>query len=88
MQNTKGSWFLVDVEAGLELWQGGAGLKTNSFAVDLDGSAPASSPASSPASAPTPVATGASPGSATSRAGTCSAAYSGANTAPSSVSYG
>ena len=84
MQNTKSSWFPIDVEAGLELWQGGAGLKTNSFAVDLDGSAPASSPAS----APTPVATGASPGSATSRAGTCSATYSGANTAPSSVSCG
>ena len=69
---TKSSWFLIDVEAGFELWQGGAGLKTNSFSVDLDGSAPASSPAS----AQTPVATGASPGSATSRAGTCSAAYS------------
>jgi len=69
---TKSSWFLIDVEAGFELWQGGAGLKTNSFSVDLDGSAPASSPA--PASAP--VSTGASPGSTTSRAGTCSAAYS------------
>jgi Glycosyl hydrolase family 12/Cellulose binding domain len=65
---TKSSWFLIDVEAGFELWQGGAGLKTNSFSVDLDGSAPASAPA--------PVSTGASPGSTTSRAGTCSAAYS------------
>jgi cellulose 1,4-beta-cellobiosidase len=28
------SWFLIDVEAGFELWQGGAGLATNSFSVN------------------------------------------------------
>jgi len=30
---TKSSWYLIDVEAGFELWQGGAGLATNSFSV-------------------------------------------------------
>jgi hypothetical protein len=29
------SWYLIDVEAGFELWQGGAGLATNSFAVNV-----------------------------------------------------
>src|SRR5215470_9471803 len=29
------SWYLVDVEAGFELWQGGAGLTTDSFAVNV-----------------------------------------------------
>ncbi len=28
------SWFLIDVEAGFELWQGGGGLATNSFSVN------------------------------------------------------
>jgi cellulase/cellobiase CelA1 len=31
------SWYLIDVEAGFELWQGGAGLATNSFAVNVNG---------------------------------------------------
>jgi Glycosyl hydrolase family 12 len=35
---TKSSWYLIDVEAGFELWQGGAGLKTDSFSVTLNGS--------------------------------------------------
>jgi hypothetical protein len=29
------SWYLIDVEAGFELWQGGAGLATNSFSVNV-----------------------------------------------------
>jgi hypothetical protein len=29
------SWYLIDVEAGFELWQDGAGLATNSFAVNV-----------------------------------------------------
>jgi cellulose 1,4-beta-cellobiosidase len=37
---TKSSWYLIDVEAGFELWQGGAGLATNSFSVDINGAAP------------------------------------------------
>jgi hypothetical protein len=35
---TKSSWYLIDVEAGFELWQGGAGLETNSFSVNINGS--------------------------------------------------
>ncbi|HJP78969.1 MAG TPA: cellulose binding domain-containing protein [Pseudonocardiaceae bacterium] len=31
------SWYLIDVEAGFELWQGGAGLATNSFDVTVNG---------------------------------------------------
>lgn len=31
------SWYLIDVEAGFELWQGGAGLATDSFAVNVKG---------------------------------------------------
>ena len=34
------SWYLIDIEAGFELWQGGAGLATNSFSVNVGGSAP------------------------------------------------
>ena len=37
---TKTSWYLIDIEAGFELWQGGAGLATNSFAVDINGAPP------------------------------------------------
>jgi hypothetical protein len=36
----KKSWYLIDVEAGFELWRGGAGLATKSFSVKADGSAP------------------------------------------------
>jgi Glycosyl hydrolase family 12 len=40
------SWYLIDVEAGFELWQGGAGLATRSFSVHVAGSgAPSPSPA-------------------------------------------
>jgi Glycosyl hydrolase family 12 len=31
------SWYLIDVEAGFELWQGGAGLGTTAFAFDPAG---------------------------------------------------
>ena len=34
------SWYLIDIEAGFELWQGGAGLATNSFSVSIGGSNP------------------------------------------------
>jgi cellulose 1,4-beta-cellobiosidase len=59
---TKSSWYLIDVEAGFELWQGGAGLKTNSFSVAVNGSPTAPTPTSSPTS----------PSAAT----TCSGTYS------------
>jgi Glycosyl hydrolase family 12/Cellulose binding domain len=38
------SWYLVDVEAGFELWGGGAGLATNSFSVRTGGSSRSSGP--------------------------------------------
>lgn len=31
------SWYLIDVEAGFEVWQGGAGLATKSFSVNVAG---------------------------------------------------
>jgi hypothetical protein len=31
------SWYLIDVEAGFELWRGGAGLSTDAFAVNVRG---------------------------------------------------
>jgi Glycosyl hydrolase family 12/Cellulose binding domain len=59
---TKSTWYLIDIEAGFELWQGGAGLATNSFSVDIHGSG--SSPSPSPS--PTPTA----------GSGACSGTYS------------
>ncbi|MCL2583944.1 MAG: hypothetical protein FWE35_15990 [Streptosporangiales bacterium] len=32
---TQSSWYLIDVEAGFELWHGGSGLATNSFSVHV-----------------------------------------------------
>ncbi len=46
------SWYLIDVEAGFELWQGGAGLATGSFSVHL--SSGPGSPAPAPVPTPTP----------------------------------
>jgi len=33
----RSSWYLIDVEAGFEIWQGGTGLATNSFSVNVPG---------------------------------------------------
>ena len=56
------SCYLIDIEAGFELWQGGAGLATNSFSVSLDGSVSGTSPSpsasASPTSSPTPTSGG------------------------------
>ena len=41
---TKSSWYLIDVEAGFELWQGGAGLATNSFSVSVGGGSSSPTP--------------------------------------------
>lgn len=60
---TQSSWYLIDVEAGFELWQGGTGLATSSFSVNIGGGSPPPSPSPSPS--PT-----------TAGAGGCSAAYS------------
>ena len=66
------SCYLIDVEAGFELWQGGAGLKTNSFSVSVGGSpSPSPTPTRTPAPSPSPT------GSAA-----CSARYSLVNTWP------
>jgi Cellulose binding domain/Glycosyl hydrolase family 12 len=58
------SWYLIDVEAGFELWQGGAGLATDSFAVNVPGSSPApitvGPTAARAAPSPAPAAAGAS----------------------------
>src|SRR5438094_6037140 len=53
------SCYLIDVEAGFELWRGGAGLATGSFSVNVAGasSSPAATPTTTPAPAPTPTAT-------------------------------
>jgi hypothetical protein len=71
---TKSSWYLIDVEAGFELWQGGAGLKTNSFSVAVNGSpagpVPTPAPTSAAPSSSPPSSSPASPGAA------CSGAYS------------
>jgi hypothetical protein len=70
------SWYLTDVEAGFELWQGGAGLATDSFAVNVPGgsSAPiaAGTTAARPAPSSAPVAASVS----------CTVAYSVAHTWP------
>jgi hypothetical protein len=49
------SCYLIDVEAGFELWQGGAGLATNSFSVDINGSSSGPSRSLTPAPTLTPT---------------------------------
>ena len=51
---TQSSWYLIDVEAGFELWQGGAGLATNSFSVNVNGAGPSPSPSPTRTSSPSP----------------------------------
>ncbi len=52
------SWYLIDVEAGFEIWRGGAGLATNSFSVNVKRGigSPRSAPAPSAPPAPAPSA--------------------------------
>ena len=76
---TQSSWYLIDIEAGFELWQGGAGLATNSFSVSINGSSPSPSPSpnpttTSPSHSPSP-----SPSPSSSGSGTCSGTYSVVN---------
>ena len=70
------SWYLIDVEAGFEIWQGGAGLATNAFAVNVpgDSSAPLAAGETAAHTAPSsaPVAGG----------GSCTVTYSVANAWP------
>jgi hypothetical protein len=85
------SCYLIDVEAGFELWQGGAGLATNSFSVSISGSPspspsassspspsapPSPSPSPSPSASPGPTPTPSPSPSPTSGSASCSAAYS------------
>jgi cellulose 1,4-beta-cellobiosidase len=65
------SWFLIDVEAGFEMWQGGAGLATNSFSVNAGGGT--NPPPTSTVPPPPTTTTGAPGGSG------CTAAYSVTN---------
>jgi len=64
------SWYLIDVEAGFELWQGGAGLATNSFSVSTGGSSPSPTPTTA---SPSPTQTG---------TGACTVTYSLTNSWP------
>ena len=41
------NWYLMDMEAGFELWQGGAGLTSNSFSFSVSGGGGSSSSSSS-----------------------------------------
>ena len=68
------SCYLIDVEAGFELWQGGAGLTTNSFSVSVNGSGTGTSPSPSTTPTPTPTPTPTSGGGGGSAG--CTAAYS------------
>jgi cellulose 1,4-beta-cellobiosidase len=48
------SCYLIDVEAGFELWQGGAGLATDSFSVNVAGAGSSPGPRPGPAPPPPP----------------------------------
>jgi hypothetical protein len=82
---TSSSCYLIDVEAGFELWQGGAGLETNSFSVDINGSSPTPSPTpttpsptpTTPSPSPTPTTPSPTPTpTQTSTGGACTGTYS------------
>jgi hypothetical protein len=76
---TQSSWYLIDIEAGFELWQGGAGLATNSFSVSINGSSPSPSPSPSPTTTSPTHSPSPSPSPSSSGSGTCSGTYSVVN---------
>jgi cellulose 1,4-beta-cellobiosidase len=79
------SWYLIDVEAGFELWQGGAGLATTSFSVSTGGSSPSPSPSpTTPSPSPSPTTASPSPSPSPTRTGAagCSVTYSLTNSWP------
>jgi cellulose 1,4-beta-cellobiosidase len=49
------SWYLIDMEAGFELWHGGAGLATKSFSVNVAPGTPSPGPTTPVPSPTTPV---------------------------------
>src|SRR6202451_1494624 len=61
------SCYLIDVEAGFELWQGGAGLATDSFSVNVAGAGSSPTPSPTPTPTPTPPPTTTGPGAARAR---------------------
>src|SRR6202034_3816010 len=73
---TKSAWYLIDIEAGFELWQGGAGLATNSFSVSINGSSPSPSPSPSPTTTSPSHSPSPSPSPTSSGSRTCSGTYS------------
>lgn len=46
------SWYFIDAEAGFELWQGGAGLATNSFSFTASSGSPNPDPTPTPTTPP------------------------------------
>ncbi|MBX6371953.1 MAG: cellulose binding domain-containing protein [Acidothermus sp.] len=72
--------YLIDVEAGFEIWQGGQGLASNSFSVSVSAGSSTSSPTPSPtptqSSSPSPTP---SPTSTSSSGAGCKATYSVSN---------
>ena len=70
---TSSSWYLIDVEAGFELWQGGAGLATSSFSVNVNGASPSPSPSPTRTTSPSPSP---SPSPTVTGTAACSASYS------------
>jgi Glycosyl hydrolase family 12/Cellulose binding domain len=76
---TKSAWYLIDVEAGFELWQGGAGLATNSFSVAINGSGPTPTPTPTPTRTTSPTPTPTPTPTTTSGSGACSGTYSVTN---------
>ncbi|HEX3048714.1 MAG TPA: cellulose binding domain-containing protein [Bacillota bacterium] len=49
------SWYMLDVEAGFELWQGGVGCASNNFTVSVNGGTNTSTPTPTRAGTPTPT---------------------------------
>src|ERR1017187_7336194 len=70
------SWYLIDVEAGFELWQGGAGLATNSFAVNVSGGGGGGIPTPTPTTTATPPPTPTPSPTSSPGTGTCTGTYS------------
>ncbi|HWG16120.1 MAG TPA: cellulose binding domain-containing protein, partial [Streptosporangiaceae bacterium] len=77
------SWYLIDVEAGFELWQGGTGLAADAFAVNVHGAPVTALPSAVPSAAvPSAAAPSATAPVAAGGSSKCSAAYSVANSWP------
>jgi hypothetical protein len=78
------TWYLIDVEAGFELWQGGVGLTTKTFTVNINGSG-GTPPTPTPTPTPAPTCS-ASYKTTSSRSGSFQAQVTLTNTSKSPVS--